>query len=87
MNRRGLLAALLLVLPASSALAQAGVGLKRRPPPAEYGRVVFTPPKGAKLPPVAFDHWLHRTKFSCRLCHVELGFAWTSGASGSSRTS
>jgi c(7)-type cytochrome triheme protein len=24
---------------------------------------------------VVFDHWLHRAKFTCRLCHVDIGFA------------
>ena len=22
-----------------------------------------------------FDHWLHRSKFTCRVCHVDIGFA------------
>ena len=24
---------------------------------------------------MVFDHWLHRAKFTCRLCHVDIGFA------------
>jgi len=29
---------------------------------------------------VVFDHWLHRAKFTCRLCHVDIGFAMQGGA-------
>jgi c(7)-type cytochrome triheme protein len=31
---------------------------------------------------VVFDHWLHRAKFTCRLCHVDIGFAMKTGATG-----
>jgi c(7)-type cytochrome triheme protein len=27
------------------------------------------------MAPVVFSHWLHRSKFTCRLCHVDIGFA------------
>lgn len=44
--------------------------------PAQYGRVVLDEYSSkAGLGPVVFDHWLHRSKFTCRLCHVDLGFA------------
>jgi c(7)-type cytochrome triheme protein len=33
----------------------------------------------AKVPPVSFDHWRHRARFTCRLCHVDVGFAMTAG--------
>jgi len=60
---------------------EAGSGKKRRPLPSEYGRVVLGPSEGAgKLGPVTFDHWLHRAKFTCRLCHVDVGFAMKAGA-------
>lgn len=51
------------------------------PAPQSYGRVTlkkFT--KGSKFAPVVFDHWLHRSMFTCRLCHVEIGFAMEEGA-------
>jgi c(7)-type cytochrome triheme protein len=47
--------------------------------------VIIAGPKTGKLPPVAFDHWLHRAKYTCRLCHVELGFAMVAGTSGITR--
>jgi len=58
-------------------IAFAGTGVKkRRPLPLEYGRVVINNySETAQLSPVVFDHWLHRAKFTCRLCHVDIGFA------------
>lgn len=41
-----------------------------------YGRVVignFSPE--AKMANVVFDHWRHRSRFTCRVCHVDIGFA------------
>lgn len=53
---------------------------KRRPPPAEYGRVVIANhSQAARLPGVVFDHWIHRAQYTCRLCHVDLGFAMKAG--------
>jgi c(7)-type cytochrome triheme protein len=49
--------------------------------PQEYGRVVISNYSGrAGLAPVVFDHWLHRAEFTCRLCHVDIGFAMEAGA-------
>jgi c(7)-type cytochrome triheme protein len=28
---------------------------------------------------VVFNHWLHRARFTCRLCHVDIGFAMEAG--------
>ncbi len=59
----------------SLAFAETGVK-KRRPLPFEYGRVVIDNySEEADFIPVVFDHWLHRAKFTCRLCHVDIGFA------------
>src|SRR5210317_2090295 len=56
------------------AFAQNGVK-KRRPLPFEFGRVVINNySEAAHLSPVVFDHWLHRAKFTCRLCHIDVGF-------------
>jgi c(7)-type cytochrome triheme protein len=44
--------------------------------PHEFGRVVLDNfSSRARIPPVAFDHWRHRALFTCRLCHVDIGFA------------
>jgi c(7)-type cytochrome triheme protein len=49
--------------------------------PQEYGRVIISNYSGrAGLAPVVFDHWLHRAQFTCRLCHVDIGFAMQAGA-------
>lgn len=65
----------LAVVLTAAANAQTGTR-QRRPTAQEYGRVVIDNfSKGAGLAAVEFDHWLHRAKFTCRLCHVDLGFA------------
>jgi c(7)-type cytochrome triheme protein len=54
---------------------------KRRTPPQEFGRVVLAnQAKKSKMGPVVFDHWLHRAKYTCRVCHVDVGFAMKAGA-------
>ncbi|MGA2192458.1 MAG: c(7)-type cytochrome triheme domain-containing protein [Nitrospirota bacterium] len=54
---------------------------KRVENPEEYGRVIIKNYSKAKnVPPVVFDHWLHRSMYTCRLCHVDIGFAMEAGA-------
>lgn len=53
------------------------------PAPEYFGRVWlnnFT--KQAGVASVVFDHWLHRSLFNCRICHVDIGFAMKSNATG-----
>jgi len=53
---------------------------KKRPLPHDYGKVVINNySEQAGMAPAVFDHWLHRAKFTCRLCHVDLAFAMKSG--------
>ncbi len=62
------------------ALSQTGTK-KKRPLPYEYGRVVINNYSDkANLAPVVFDHWVHRSMFTCRVCHVDIGFAMKAGA-------
>jgi c(7)-type cytochrome triheme protein len=80
--KRGALAGLLLVALAfaSATPGQVPGVKKRRPLPHEFGTVVMNNhSEKAKLAPVVFEHWLHRAKFTCRLCHVDLGFAMKAG--------
>ncbi|HIJ88239.1 MAG TPA: hypothetical protein HPP97_11265 [Desulfuromonadales bacterium] len=78
MNR--VLIALFLLVGATAVWAQGGVK-KRRPLPAEYGRVVINNySQQAGIPPVVFDHWSHRSKYTCRLCHVDIGFSMAADA-------
>ena len=60
-----------------SVLAYAQVAHAReRVLPEKYGRVIISNySERAGLAPVVFDHWLHRSQFTCRLCHVDIGFA------------
>ncbi len=44
--------------------------------PSSYGTVTICNfSSRAGLAPVRFDHWLHRSMYTCRLCHVDIGFA------------
>jgi c(7)-type cytochrome triheme protein len=66
---------------AGLAFAQTGVK-KKRPQPYDFGRVTidnYSEKMG--LAPVQFDHWQHRAKFTCRLCHMDIGFAMKAGDS------
>lgn len=75
------LVALVLASFTAPALAQDTSGKKRRTPPQEYGRVVLdNHSTKARMGPVTFDHWLHRAKYTCRVCHVDIGFAMVTGA-------
>jgi len=78
----GKLALLAVALSTAAPARPAGEAVKkRRPLPHEFGRVVIGDhSEKAGLPKVAFDHWLHRAKFTCRLCHVDVGFAMKPGA-------
>jgi len=75
--KKALLITGLLVFIIGIAFAETGVK-KRRPLPYEFGRVVINNySEASRLSPVVFDHWLHRAKFTCRVCHVDIGFAMT----------
>jgi c(7)-type cytochrome triheme protein len=82
MTRKGAFLAMFLLVFTSAALAQT-FGVKKRPPkPREYGNVTinnYSLNGSNPIAPVVFQHWLHRTKFTCRLCHVDLGFAMEAG--------
>lgn len=69
------------VLSATVVLAASGVRPKQ-PKPYEYGSVrIANHSPAAGMAPVQFDHWVHRSKFTCRLCHVDIGFAMKGGGS------
>ncbi len=49
--------------------------LRPLPPPEEYGNILIdrtSTKNGVK--PVTFSHWLHRRKYTCRVCHTDLEF-------------
>lgn len=51
--------------------------------PSDYGKVILDNHSSTAGPgAVVFDHWLHRARFTCRLCHVDIGFAMQANATG-----
>jgi c(7)-type cytochrome triheme protein len=74
---------ILVLLFAAMVFAQGGGVRKRRPLPDEYGRVVINNySEKAGLSPVQFDHWWHRSRYTCRLCHVDIAFVMKAGSTG-----
>lgn len=71
----------ILILFLSIILASVEVASARRTvAPNEYGMVIISNySERAGLAPVRFDHWLHRARYTCRLCHVDIGFAMMAG--------
>lgn len=66
---------LVVITGVSVAFAERGVK-KKRSMPHEYGNIVISNfSQKNDIAPVMFNHWLHRAKYTCRLCHVDLGFA------------
>jgi c(7)-type cytochrome triheme protein len=87
----GVLAVLLIASSAGEAIDRAAFWkvLQLMPPNGpfwQYGNVVMRS-KSAKsgMAPVIFPHWSHRTKYTCRVCHLELGFSMSSGDTGITR--
>ncbi len=82
MNERILLGLALILCLSAPDLSQ-NAGVKKRPLPYEYGRVILNNySEKSALAAVVFDHWNHRTHFTCRVCHVDIGFAMKAGATG-----
>ena len=70
-----LIAMVCILVMAGFAAAQPGTK-KKKPKPYDYGKVTinnFSSKSG--MAPAEFNHWSHRSKFTCRLCHVDIGFA------------
>lgn len=50
------------------------------PPPENYGDLLIDRLSTVKqVKPVYFSHWSHRSRYTCRVCHWELDFAFKSG--------
>ena len=82
MKYKVLVIAVILGVCASVGLAATYGTKKRMPRPEEFGNVVINNySEKNNIAPVVFKHWLHRTKFTCRVCHVDLGFAMEAGGS------
>lgn len=78
---------LLLVLALLLAIAPADAETfgvkKKRPRLSEFGNVTLDNQSTSNnQAPVVFPHWFHRSRYTCRVCHVDLGFAMRAGATG-----
>jgi c(7)-type cytochrome triheme protein len=53
----------------------------------KYGNVEMrTKTRKAGMAPVVFAHWSHRSRYTCRVCHQQLGFSMRSGDTGITRS-
>ena len=49
--------------------------LPLQPPANEYGNILINRTSSDnRMKPATFSHWIHRRKFTCRVCHFELEF-------------
>lgn len=56
---------------------------KKRIPHHKYGDVVINArSEKNNMAPVVFSHWLHRSRYTCRVCHEELKFSLKTNGSG-----
>ncbi len=70
LDRAFLCAITVVLLTAGSLGAQTFFDLPKSQPPEEYGNLVIS----RTAEDAVFSHWLHRQKFTCRVCHFELEF-------------
>jgi c(7)-type cytochrome triheme protein len=76
-----------MLVAASAVMVLAGPARAAGTTPTEYGRVVINSASGkAGMAPAVFDHWLHRAKYTCRLCHVDIAFAMKANGTGITAT-
>lgn len=76
----GWIPSLFLVALLIAMLPSVGSAMKKRLPPHEYGTTLMDNfSKQNQMDPVVFRHWVHRSKHTCRLCHVDIGFAMEAG--------
>lgn len=65
---------------AAVAACAAVLGLAAPGAQAEYGDVVINNYSDASgMRPVVFPHWFHRIRYSCKVCHSDLGFKFKAG--------
>jgi c(7)-type cytochrome triheme protein len=83
-----LLTVSLLILPSGGYAAdrsELAAVLRIMPPdgaPEAFGNVVYRRLSKKKgMAPVVFQHWTHRARYTCRVCHFELPFSMRKGAS------
>lgn len=73
----------LLIFGLAATHAESGGLGKKRTSPHKYGDTVINNYSGSgNMAPVVFKHWLHRARYTCRLCHVDIGFSMKAGGTG-----
>jgi len=81
--KRFIILIFILLVAVTIAFAQEKGVKKKRPLSYDYGKAVINNfSEKSRMSPVVFDHWLHRAKFTCRLCHVDIGFGMKTGSTG-----
>ena len=57
------------------------MGMSMTPAFGEYGDVVLNKRSEIEgVKPVVFPHWFHRVRYTCNVCHTELGFKMRAGS-------
>ena len=57
------------------------MGMCMTPAFGEYGDVVLNKRSEIEgVKPVVFPHWFHRVRYTCNVCHTELGFKMRAGS-------
>ncbi len=78
-----LFAVMVIVLGFAGVALSAGGVKKKKVPEMEYGNVIISANSiKAGVNPVLFEHWVHRKAFTCRVCHVDIGFAMKGNEGG-----
>ena len=73
----------LLVLGFAGLAFSAGGVKKKKVLEQDYGNIVINVNSlKAGVNPVLFEHWTHRKVFTCRVCHVDIGFAMKANEGG-----
>ena len=68
---------------AQPAFSRGDLDLPAQAAPEEYGDVLISRrTETSRTVPVIFSHWVHRTGYTCRVCHVELEFFCSGGSMG-----
>jgi c(7)-type cytochrome triheme protein len=61
--------------------AQGSVDYTKVKEPGSYGSIVMKKSIGDRkgVRPVVFPHWVHRERYTCKVCHTDLGYALKAG--------
>lgn len=70
-----LISLLALLLPTAQGAENPWWTFPEAPPPEEYGNLLINrTSENSGVKAASFSHWIHRLKYTCRVCHFELEF-------------